>query len=56
MTIEELSRSANTAKFGVIAAQRIMITADGRNVSPDDVRAAVNAVGVARAEAIAVGR
>lgn len=53
MTIEELSRSANTAKYAVMAGNRVLISAEGRNVGPDAVRAAVNAVGVARVEALA---
>jgi len=53
MVVEELSRSAHRAKYGVVAAQRIIIAADGANVSEEDVRAAVNAVGVARVEALA---
>jgi hypothetical protein len=52
-TIEELDRPAHTAKYGVIAARRIMLQADGRNVSVEEVRAAVEAIGVSRAEALA---
>ncbi len=52
MTIEEFSRGRDTARYGVVAGNRIMIMADGRNVGPDDVRAAVNAVGVARVETL----
>lgn len=53
MVVEELDRSAGRAKYGVVARQRVMIQADGVNVGVDEVRAAVNAVGVERAEALA---
>lgn len=53
MTIEEMSRSQGTAKYGVIAGNRILIMAEGREAPVEWVRAAVNAVGVARVEALA---
>lgn len=53
LTIEEVDRPARTAKYGVVAARRIMLQADGTNVTVEEARAAVDAVGVSRAEALA---
>lgn len=53
LVTEELSRSAKTAKYGVVVANRFMLGAEGRNVGIDDVKGAVDAVGVARVEALA---
>ncbi|MGE3142791.1 MAG: Yip1 family protein, partial [Hyphomonadaceae bacterium] len=53
LTTEEVNRPNRTAKYGVVAAQRILIQAHGSNITIDEARAAVNAVGVARAEALA---
>lgn len=53
MVMEELDRANNTAKYGVVAGQRVVINAEGSKVSFDDVKAAVNAVGVDRAESLA---
>lgn len=49
---EELDRSAHTAKYSVLSRNGVAISAEGENVSVDDVHAAVNAVGVERAEAL----
>ncbi len=53
MTIEELSRANHTAKYGVIASRRLLLQAEGSNVTPEQVRAAVETIGVARAEQLA---
>jgi hypothetical protein len=49
---ESVSRGSATAKYGVVGA-RFMITADGHNVGIDEVKAAVDAVGIGRVEALA---
>jgi hypothetical protein len=51
---EELSRGSQTAKYMVITRTGVAITAEGRGagVTADDVRNAVNAVGVERVEAL----
>lgn len=53
MTVEKLSKSSGTATYGVMIANRVMLQAEGNGTSFDDVRAAVNAVGVPRVEALA---
>jgi hypothetical protein len=53
MTMEKLSKSAKTASYGVMVGNRFMLSVDGTNVAPDDVKNAVNAIGVARVEALA---
>lgn len=53
MTIEKLSKSSNSASYGVMVANRFMLEVDGTNVSPDEVKDAVNAVGIPRLEALA---
>lgn len=53
LTMEESSRSRGTEKYGVVVANRILIMAEGREVPAEMVRAAVNAVGIARVEALA---
>ena len=53
---EEVSHSANTAKYGVLGHNGAVVTADGSGgASVDDVHAAVNAVGVERVEALVGG-
>jgi hypothetical protein len=53
MTMEKLSRSNNTASYGVMVANRFMLSVDGTNVSPQEVKDAANTVGVSRLEALA---
>ena len=53
MVMESLDRSNNSAKDGVVVGQRVVLNAEGVNVSFDDVKAAVNAVGVGKVEALA---
>lgn len=53
MTVEKFSRGDKTATYGTMVANRFMLSVDGRNATPDEVKAAVNAIGVARVEAAA---
>jgi hypothetical protein len=53
MVMESLDRSVNSAKYGVVAGQRVVINAEGMGVSFDEVKAAVGAVGVEKVEALA---
>ena len=53
MTVEKLSKSGKTASYGVLVANRFMLSVDGTNVSAEEVKDAVNAVGVPRLEALA---
>jgi hypothetical protein len=55
MTTEEYDRSGKSGKYSVMAGGHFMIEAEGTNVSIDDLKAAVNAVGVGRVEALAKG-
>ncbi|MES1199419.1 MAG: Yip1 family protein [Pseudomonadota bacterium] len=49
---EELSRSANTAKYSVLSRNGVAIAAEGQGASMDEVHAAVNAIGIERVEAL----
>lgn len=53
MTVEQFSRSSKTAQYGQMIGQRIMLTVDGSNVAPEEVKAAFEAIGPARIEALA---
>lgn len=53
MTTEKWSKADKTAGYGVLVANRFMLDVEGSNVSPDEVKAAANAIGVARLEALA---
>ena len=53
MTVEKVSRGGKTASYGALVANRFMLNVDGRNVTPDEAKAAFNAIGVARVEAAA---
>jgi hypothetical protein len=53
LTQEEADKDAKTATFMVIAGKRVVLQAEGSNVTIDEVKAAVNAVGVDRVEALA---
>lgn len=48
---EQMSRSANSASYGIVG-RGIAVTADGDGVSVDDVRGAVESVGIQRLEAM----
>ena len=53
MTTEEYDRASRHGKYGVLAGGRFMVRAEGDRVSIDDLKAAVNAVGVVRVEQLA---
>lgn len=53
MTIEKFSRSAKSASYGQMVASRFMLTVDGTNASPEEVKGAFDAIGPARLEAFA---
>ncbi len=53
MTIEKFSRASNSAEYGQMVASRFMLTVDGRNVSPEEVKGAFDAIGPGRLEAMA---
>lgn len=53
LVMEQLDKSAKTAQYGVVAGQRVVLNAEGSNVSFDDVKAAVDAIGVGKVEALA---
>ncbi len=48
---EQMSRSANSASYGIVG-RGMAVTADGNGVSVDDVRGAVESVGIQRLEAM----
>jgi hypothetical protein len=52
---EELNRASGSAGYSVIGRNGVVVSANGQGVTVDEVRAAVNAVGVERAEALAGG-
>lgn len=52
MITEELNRASNSATYNVVARNGMAINANGTGATPEEVRAAVEAVGVARAEAL----
>ncbi|MGE0596467.1 MAG: Yip1 family protein [Hyphomonadaceae bacterium] len=49
---EEMSRSANTARFGIVG-RGVAVTAEGAGITVDQARAAVETIGIARVEAAA---
>ena len=53
MTVEKFSRGDKTASYGTMVANRFMLSVDGRNATPEEVKAAADAIGVARVEAVA---
>jgi len=53
MTTEEYDRSSKHGKYGVLVADRFMVEADGSNVTIDDLKGAVAAVGPDRLEGMA---
>lgn len=52
-TTEEYDRAAKRGKYGVLAAGRVMVQAEGAGVTMDELKAAVDAVGPERVEALA---
>lgn len=54
LVTEEMSRSGNSASYAVVG-RGVAITAQGNGVSVDEARAAVEAIGVQRAEALSAG-
>ncbi len=52
-TTEEVDRQAKTAQYMVIVGKRFVVQAEGTNVSIDDVKGAVAAVGLPRVEQLA---
>lgn len=52
---EEVNRAAGTANYGVIG-RGVAVTAEGQGVTIDQVRTAVEAVGIARAEGVGAAR
>lgn len=53
MTIEEFNRQTNSGKYATIVDNRIMIEAEGAGATMDELKAAVQAVGLDRVEALA---
>jgi hypothetical protein len=53
MTQESYDRAAKSGEYGVLVGERFMVHARGDNVSMDELRAAVEAVGLSRLEAAA---
>jgi hypothetical protein len=52
-TTEEVDRQAKTAQYMVIVGKRFVVQAEGTNVTIDDVKGAVNAIGLPRVEQLA---
>ncbi len=54
MVTEEFDTNQNTGMYGVMAADRVMVKADGREgASADEMRAAVESVDMSRVETLA---
>ncbi len=53
MTTEEYDRSARSGKYSVIVASRFVVEAHGSNLSMDDLKAAVGAIGLDKLESLA---
>lgn len=53
MTTESYDRTAKRGEYGVLVGERFMVQARGDNVSMDELKAAVEAVGLSRLEAAA---
>ncbi|MET0546211.1 MAG: Yip1 family protein, partial [Caulobacterales bacterium] len=52
MTIEEADKTAKTASYSVVVSDRIALSAEGQNVTGDDVKRAISAIGIPRVEAL----
>lgn len=55
-TQEKYDTASRSGEYGVLVGDRFMVQADGSGVSMDELKAAVNAVGVGRLEALAKAR
>ena len=55
LTQESYDKASKHGEYSVLVADRFMIQAEGDGVSVDDLKAAVNAVGVSRLESLAKG-
>lgn len=55
MTTENYDRSSRTGEYSVLVANRFMVQAQGSNVSMDELKAAVGAVGLGRLDGLAKG-
>lgn len=53
VTTEDYDRASKHGKFSILAGGRVMVEAEGDNVSIEDLKAAVQAVGPDRLEALA---
>ena len=53
MTQESYDKSSQHGEYSVLVADRFMVQATGEHVSMDDLKAAVNAVGVSQLEGLA---
>lgn len=55
MTTENYNRTSQSGEYSVLVANRFMVQAQGSNVSMDELKAAVGAVGLDRLEVLAKG-
>jgi predicted NAD/FAD-dependent oxidoreductase len=55
MTTENYDRANKSGEYSVLVANRFMVQAQGSNVSMDELKAAVGAVGLDRLEGMAKG-
>ena len=55
LTMEEYDRTSRHGEYSVLVAERFMVQAKGDDVNMDDLKGAVNAVGIARLEGLAKG-
>ena len=55
LTMEEYDRTSRHGEYSVLVADRFMVQAKGDDVNMDDLKGAVNAVGIARLEGLAKG-
>jgi Yip1 domain len=53
MTMEEFNRETNAGKYAVMVGDRIMVAADGTGATVDELKSAVGAIDLGKAEALA---
>jgi hypothetical protein len=53
MTMEEFNRETNAGKYAVMVGDRIMVAADGAGATVDELKSAVGAIDLGKAEALA---
>ena len=53
MTMEEFNRETNAGKYAVMVGDRIMVAADGTGTTVDELKSAVGAIDLGKAEALA---